>query len=151
MDILLHILATCVLFCNQDKNGLNGKRDFCSKLRRSDLSQGHQCVIFTERNQCFKPVRISCVSQEVNSVDLSREKLVLKIALVRNRLSSHLFLRVIIQSFWGDSEYTWHHPDEEKELCDNTANVKLCVKWKVYCLGFIFLLAFFILKCQSLT
>lgn len=26
----------------------------------------------------------------------------------------------------GSREYTWHHPDEEKELCDSAANVRLC-------------------------
>lgn len=69
---------------------------------------------------------------------------------MRNGLSSHLFLRVIVYSFCADSEHSWHHADEEKELCDGTAKVKRCVKRNMYCLGFVLLLAFFILKRQSL-
>lgn len=157
----LHVLVTvlwtscCILqqqvFCSIIKTKwIEWEEGFYSKLQRSGLSQGCWCAIFTEWNQCFNPVQIGCVSLEVDWEDLKREKLEMKIALVRNRLSSHLFLHVIISSFWGDSDYTWHHPDEEQELCDNTASVKRCTKWKVYCLGFIFFPAFFILKCQSL-
>lgn len=74
------------------KKGLNEKRDLCSKPQRSSLSQGHWCVVFTEINQCFNQVQISCISLEVSYKDLGRKKLVLKAVLVRNRSSSAFVL-----------------------------------------------------------